>query len=116
MTNQNETLRLFHTQDGSKDESSSASFKHEESGSVGAVHSVRAPKHGAHDPRPSGYRFTPKAEQALPQSIEEIRELAHRLALALTERSEGVDASAWRLRVAAAQARAIEDILAGVEA
>ncbi|MFO0653148.1 MAG: hypothetical protein U0326_43415 [Polyangiales bacterium] len=68
-----------------------------------------------HEQRMAGHWVTTQPEPAALHSIAEIRMLAHSLAAALTARSEGVDASEWRLRVAAAQARAIEDILAGVE-
>ncbi len=115
MSNHNATLRLFHTQDSSEDEHSPSTSRHEESGSVGVAHPVRATKHAVHDQRAMGPWGTPLGEPLKPRSIAEIRLLAHTLAAALTERSENVDASEWRLRVAAAQARAIEDILAGVD-
>ncbi len=115
MTNHNATLRLFHSQESSEDDRSASPGRHEESGSVGMAHPVRATKHTVHDQRMTGHWVTTQPEPARLQSLAEIRVLAHTLAAALTARSEGVDASEWRLRVAAAQARAIEDILAGVD-
>ncbi len=115
----NATLRLFHSQDPGAETQSPVSAHHEErSSGVAPAHPVREPDYTAHDQRVSGHwEVRPRADLPLetPRSLPSIRAMAHALAVALTERSESVDASEWRLRVAAAQARAIEDILAGVD-
>lgn len=119
MQKPNTTLRLFHSQDPGDETQPSMTSHHEEiSSGVSAVHPVRDRGRTTHDERVSGHwEVKPRSDADLdpPSSLSSIRAMAHALALALTERSESVDASDWRLRVAAAQARAIEDILAGVD-
>lgn len=58
-------------------------------------------QHGTHDP----------GETAL----EAVHMLAHALASALANMAEHAPADRWRVRVAAAQARAVEDLLAGFD-
>lgn len=117
MSNHNATLRLFHSQDPSEDERSPSPGRHEENASAGLAHPVRAHDAHAHAPRISGHYAVASSTEATqtPRSLAEIQAMAHALATALTERSEGVDVTQWRLRVAAAQARALEDILAGID-